>query len=245
MQSFYRMMVQAVAGGLLAASCMAVSADGPSTESGFLTDYSTLTATNETGREGVYVYRAADSEKRLSGIRAIMIDQPVLAIAADSKVKSLKPDDAKLVADTFRQVMVDELSHDSLITDRPGEGVVLIRTSLSNLYLQKKKRGLLGYTPAGFVITSAKRALDDVMGKINLTEVVLEAEVVDVNTGDVLVAVQDPHGNKENKKEFASWDEVQSTLEIYAKRLNCRIANARAATTAAQDCSAITAPAAE
>jgi hypothetical protein len=38
---------------------------------------------------------------------------------------------------------------------KPGPGVLYVRIAASNVHLKKKSRGLLVYTPAGFVVTAA------------------------------------------------------------------------------------------
>jgi len=229
---------------LVLAATSVVAAEGPDASSGFLTDYSLLKPAAK-GQVGQFIYIAPTAVERLGAYNAGLVDQPALAIAADSKVKSLKPDDAKLIADAFRQVMSDELAKGYQIVDRPGKGVLAIRTSFSNVYVQKKGRGLLGYTPVGFVVSTAKGALlDDVMDKVKLTQVVVEAEILDSVSGEVLAAVQDRHGDRTNKKEYASWKEVEGALSVFAQRLKCNLDNARVTPDKRQDCLLIVAPSA-
>ena len=74
-------------------------------DSGFLSDYSGLEAQPELGVENVKIYLHPDAYKRLEGYQAVMIDQPELIVAADSKVKSMKPDEMVQVAEAMRTAL--------------------------------------------------------------------------------------------------------------------------------------------
>lgn len=229
-----------VIGALIGMGAASVFAqDGPDSSSGFLTDYSLLKPSAE-GQVGTWVYVAPGAAEKAGAYKAVIIDQPAFAIAPDSKVKSLKPDDVKVIADAFRKVIADELSPSYQVVDQPGEGVLGLRTSFSNLYVQKKGRNVLGYTPVGFVVQTAKGALvDDVMDKVKLTQATIEVEIVDSATGEVLAAAMDERGKHADKKEYATWKEVEVVLTQYAKRVKCNLDNARAPAEQRTDCHAI------
>jgi len=44
------------------------------------------------------------------------------------------------------------------VVHEPGPGIMYVRFAVTNLYLKKKKRGLLSYTPMGFVVHSTMQA---------------------------------------------------------------------------------------
>ena len=231
---------------LFACACcaeVAWAADAPDAGSGFLSDYSLLKP-SAAGQVGQFIYIAPNATDKLAGYNAVMVDQPAFALAPDSKLKSIKPDDAKIIADAFRGVITDELAKGYLVVERPGKGVLGLRTSFSNVYVQKKGRGILGYTPVGFVVTTAKGALvDDVLDKVKLAETTLEAELVDSETGEVLAAVQDHLGNRANKKELSSWKEANDELSVWSQRLTCQLDNARELPANRKDCTTIVAAA--
>lgn len=227
---------------LLATLAPDTHADGPDASSGFLTDYAQLKP--RAGTPGDFVYLAPDIDEKLGGYQAILIEQPVLSVAADSKVKGLKPDDAKLVADTFAEVFTHAFAGKLLIAHTPGEGVMVLRTGLSNIYLQKRSRNILGYLPVGFVLGAAKSAmLDDVMDKIKLAQVLVELEVVDAASGEVIAAAQEPLGNRTEKREFTSWQELEGAMTLNALRFQCRLDNTKRDSASQQDCTAIELPA--
>ena len=210
--------------------------DSPDASSGFLTDYSLLKPSAR-GQVGTWVYVAPDATDKAGSYKAIIIDQPAFAIAPDSKVKALKPDDIKVIAEAFRKVIADEISPGYDVVDEPGPGVLGLRTSFSNIYVEKKGRRLLAYTPIGFVVTEAKQAmLDDVMDKVKLTQTTVEVELVDSVTGEVFAAAMDERGRHSDKKEHATWKEVQAVLAQYAKRVKCNLDNARVPADQRTDC---------
>ena len=58
------------------------------------------------------------------------------------------------------------------IAASPGPNTLTMRMALTNLHLKKKGRGLLGYTPVGFVASGVKKArMNDFVDNILLTEV--------------------------------------------------------------------------
>jgi hypothetical protein len=176
-------------------------------DSGFLSDYSKLKPVAGTD---IRIYRNPDALARFKDYRAIMIDQPELIIASDSKYKGIKPDEAKAVADIMRQRMNKAIGEYIEVVDKPGPGVLYLRIAASNIHLKKKKRGLLGYTPAGFVVTSAAQAAQDMQQKIILEDLRLEMEVMDSQSQEVLAAVVDVFEAAEKSSAPESWSGAPS-----------------------------------
>jgi Protein of unknown function (DUF3313) len=81
----------------------------------------------------------------------------------------------KLLADTVRLATMERLEAGGYpVADEPGPGVAYIRIAIANLYLKKKKRGILSYTPMGFVVHSTMQAaVRDLWKKI---DIILEPE---------------------------------------------------------------------
>ncbi len=75
------------------------------------------------------------------------------------------------------------------VVDKPAADVVVARTALTNLYLKKKKRGLLAYTPVGAVAKVGVDALRETLDKVDIIEMAFEGELTDSKSGDVLVAL--------------------------------------------------------
>jgi hypothetical protein len=168
---------------------------------------------------------------------AFLIEQPELFIAPDSKYGGMKPDEMKMMADSMRAIFADALMEKYQIAVTPGPNTLVMRMAFTNVHLKKKGRSLLGYTPVGFVVSGAKKALmNDFVDNILLTEVVWEAEIYDSETGERYGAMMTNLGNRESKKEFTSWDELTQALEVGAERIMCRLDNANAEEDELRDC---------
>jgi len=224
--------------GLLVLAASAV-ADGPDASSGFLTDYSLLKP-SVMGQLGQYIYVAPDAQQRLASVNAIYVEQPSLAVAPDSKVKTLQPNDAQLIANTFQQLLTEQLAPKYVMAVRADPGVITLRTALTNVYLQKPRRRLVSFTPVGLVVHAAKNALENVMQKVDLHEAVIQAELIDSNTGEVIVEMYDQKGGIANSKEYTDWQQIEDAFTVDAKRLACQLNNAHSPPQAQTNCWQIT-----
>ena len=63
------------------------------------------------------------------------------------------------------------------VVDQPGPDVLYMRTALTNLYLKKKKRGVLAYTPIGAVAKAGTDALKDTLDKVDIIEMALRGGI--------------------------------------------------------------------
>jgi hypothetical protein len=155
---------------------------------------------------------------------AVMIDQPEIFIAPNSKYKGIKPDDMKALADAFRTSMSQSLAQDFMIVEQAGPSVLYVRFAITNLQLKKKKKGLFSYTPVGLVAGVAKSALtSDITKKIDLKGLVMEMEVLDSNSKQQLAAAVEVRSG--SKEEPASWAELEAMIGVYAERMRCTLRN--------------------
>jgi len=165
---------------------------------------------------GAFIYRNPSAH----GIsyKKVLIDPIEIFVAADSEYKGIEADEAKVIADDLRQTLIKELEPEFPVVDEPGEGVLGIRLAITNVYIQKKKRGLLGYTPIGFVVTS----IGNMAGlRTELGKATIEAELLDGGTNEQLFALIYPLGN--DKDEKLSWEELGKRLDVYAQRLRASL----------------------
>jgi len=151
-------------------------------DSGFLSDYSKLKPLAGTD---TLMYTAPNAYTDFKNYKAVMIDQPEFVIANDSKYKGVKPDDAKAVADALPAQMSDTVTKNGrlYVVDKPGPGVLYIRIAASNIHLKKKSRGLLGYTPAGFVVGSA----------VSAGQVMQQKIMMNISQRDLATAIHVPY----------------------------------------------------
>jgi len=203
--------------------------------SGFLDNYEQLQPAEDDWLSQIYT--GPDFQQKISGTTAFMVEQPEIFVAADSKYKGMKPDDMKLMADSLRAVFAEALMEEYQIAASPGPNTLVMRMAFTNVHLKKKGRGLLGYTPVGFVVSSAKKSLmNEFVDNILLTEVVWEAEILDSQTGERHGAIMISLGDKNDKKEFTSWDQLMQVLEVGAARVICRLNKAKADEAEIRDC---------
>ena len=173
-----------------------------------------------------YTYLAEGAPGKMANYSAVMIDQPEIFIAPNSKYKGMKPDDMKQLADAFRSAMAASLSTTYMIVDQPGPNVLYMRFAISNVQLKKKKKGLFSYTPIGLVAGAAKSAMtSDFTKKIDLKGVTVEVEILDSVSEEQLAALLEMRSGK--KDDPASWAELEALITVYGQRVGCRLDNAR------------------
>lgn len=199
-------------------------------ESGFLTDYSVLEPqASESGTD--LIYGAPGALERFANYNAVMVDQPEIHFSADSEYRGLKPEDAQSLAGIVRNDLTTTITQAGYaVVDTPGPNVLFLRTALSEMYLKKKKRGLLSYTPVGIVVHAGADALSETLKKVDIIEMTLEAELSDSVSAEVLGAVVLDRGqrkSKGHKEERISMEEFEAIVLEYSARFACRLDNAR------------------
>ena len=216
-----------------------VFADSPP-ESGFLSDYSRLESPEVEWLD--YVYMTDDFSQRIASAEAIIIAQPEIFLAPDSKYKGMKPTDMQIITESMRQLVVEAFADGYQIAYSPGPNTVTISMAFTNLYLKKKPRTPgIGWLPQVYLATSAKRALlNDFTENILLTELVWEAQITNSETGEILGEILLKLGERKKKKSFTSWDELTVALSVASERFRCRFDNASLAESARRDCLEIT-----
>jgi hypothetical protein len=227
---------------LMLGLCLTASAFGQDND--FLSDYSLL-EDNKDGRFVDSIYKAQNMEQRLGDYDSVMVDQPEIFIAADSKYKGAKGDQLKALADIARLSTIAQLEAGGFhVVDEPGTDTLFMRWAITDLYLQKKKRGILSYTPVGMVVHATKGAATrDLWKKIDIVELKLEAEWSDVVTGEILAAVvthqQGFRKEKGTKADVVSWQELEALFDTVGERMSCMLSNARSPEEEWDDCAAI------
>lgn len=191
----------------------------------FLTDYSLLEPYD--GDLVTSRYLIPDIMQRLADYDAVLVDQPEIFIATDSKYKGAKGDQLKALADVARLAAIEQLEAGGYrIAAEPGPNVLYIRWAITDLYLQKKKRGILSYTPIGFVVHAThSAAVRDLWKKIDIAELSIEIEMSDLVTGEILAAaVTSQQGMRKAKGQKAiivSWQELDALFMTVGARLTC------------------------
>ena len=144
----------------------------------------------------------------------VLIGAITIYYSDDSKSKAIDPDDLKIITDQIRHSLTLNLSRHVEIVDEPGPGVALANVAIVKIKYANKKRGLLGYTPVGFAITSAANAAN-IRGV--LADAKIQGELVDSVSGKQL-SIFEIHQIKKAKEQM-EWEDVQATLKEFTKRL--------------------------
>ena len=235
------------------ALCFTMCPPASAQNSGFMVDYSIfddVDAEELKVLEGEYldqIYLRPGWREFASDATSIMVDQPEVWVDPESKYKGIKPDAIKVLADSFRQGLTENLAQEFEIVDEPGPGVIYVHWAITDLYLAKKKKSPLSYTPAGMVLSGAKNAvISDIWKKVDMVEMTLEVEMIDADTGEILAAGIIMEGARKDKKagqkkrDPVTWDEVDALVDTLAARMGCRIKNSKRAEADREDCLALT-----
>ncbi len=154
----------------------------------------------------------------------VMMEPITIFISPDSEYKGLNPDELKTLADTFRETVTRTLEPEIPVVNQAGPGVMYMRAALTDVDVAKKKRGLLGYTPIGFVAGVAKEAVAG--PSVTLKNASLEIEMLDSVSGERLGVLVDK-APKSAGDDHLSWDSISKTFQYYADRFKARMQAAK------------------
>jgi len=215
---------------LIAAATLTLLPGATFAESGFLSDYSKLTPVQSaTGTDRVYI--APDGIERIAQYTAVMVDQPEILFSADSEYRGMKPEDILALASIMRDALKERLEEGNYkVVEQPGPDVLFVRVGLTDLYLKKKKRAVLAYTPVGAVVKAGSDALKETLKKVDIIEMSLEAEFADSTSRDVLAAAVIQSGGRKTagqKESRMDMEAFRAHVHEYASRLRCRLDNAK------------------
>jgi hypothetical protein len=85
-----------------------------------------------------------------------------------------KPENLVAVAELIREGLSARLVGGGYnVVDAPGPNIVYLRIALTDLYLKKKKRKLLAYTPIGAVAKAGADIVREMMDKVDIIEMAL------------------------------------------------------------------------
>ena len=211
----------------------------------FLSDPASLRGDERFG--GDLVYFSDNILERLVAYESVMVDEPVIFIAADSPYNGFKASDIAAVAEMMRQSIIQGLTTQPVsfghfqAVDQPGAATLYVRLALKNVYIRKNKRGLLAYTPVGAVVKGASDLAREAIDKSTLVEMAVEAEMQDSVSGEVLFAIAMDRGQRADKsanvkEEAAEWEATGNIAQALGRRLACRLDNARLAEDQRKDC---------
>lgn len=205
--------VLAVACIALAATPVLVFASG----SAFIENAPTMIA--DAKNPGALIYVAPG--RSLRGFDKVAIEPIEVWYAADSDYKGVEPNELGGVTNSLRDALVRTLAPSYPVVSGSGPGVLHVRLAVTNVHAQKKRRGLLGYTPVGFVVGAARDAATS-GPNIDLQDATIEAELSDAE-GVRIAVVSEPLFAGSSRREALTWSEIGAALTAYGERLRGRL----------------------
>lgn len=186
-------------------------------------------------RAGAMIWTKPDLNR--AAYTRIVIEPITIFISPSSEYQDLDPNELKAIADGFNETFTKTLEPEIAVLNTAGPGVVYMRAALTNVKLTQKKRGLLGYTPIGLVVT----AVADAAGaRVSLKDAALEVEMLDSMTGErlgvlvdtalTIAAKEKPQQNLDGAatpttagSETLSWYSINEVFKFYAERFKARM----------------------
>jgi hypothetical protein len=202
---------------LIAALLVASPAFATAPPSGFIEDPPALTT--DAQRPGARSYIAAGRDLR--GFSRVAIDPVLVWYSPESKYQGIEPNELAAVANGLREILVEQLEPRYAVVKTEGPGVLQVRLAITNVVAQKKKKGLLGYTPVGLV-AGAVKGLASSAPNIDLGAAVIEAELLD-GDGKRLAVFVEPLADGKGKAEALTWESIGTVMAAYAQRLRKRL----------------------
>ncbi|HLF18721.1 MAG TPA: DUF3313 domain-containing protein [Candidatus Omnitrophota bacterium] len=170
------------------------------TETGFLSDYSGLEEDEES--KGMYIYTNPNANIA-QGYSKVIIAPVEFKLDPSVEAHQMKGEDRQKLTDYFYKELEDGLKENYTITTEAGEGVLLLRTAVTDVLPNKVYLNLhWSTTLIGAGIGGAS----------------LEAELVDSLTGERVLAFIDARkGKKLNyTKGLTKWGHTKEVLGIWA-----------------------------
>ena len=202
----------------LALSVCGLSAHAAQPASGFFEDPAPALV-DDAKRPGAKSWIAPG--KSLKGYTRIALEPILVWYAPGSKYQGIEPNELAAVTAGLHESLVLNLEPKYPVVGATGAGVLHVRLAITNLVAQKKKRGLLGYTPMGFVVGTAKN-LADAGPNIDLAQATIEAELLDAS-GTRIAAIVEPVADGPTRHEQLTWKAIGDVLDAYGKRLRARL----------------------
>ncbi|MBX3705318.1 MAG: DUF3313 family protein [Pseudomonadales bacterium] len=128
----------------------------------------------------------------------------------DSKAKDMDADESKQISDAMKAALASAAAGNAQVVSEPGPSTALVNVAITEINMQNKKRGLLGYTPVGLVVTTAANLSGM---RMQLKDARIEGEFVDSVSGERIAVFRvDQIGDWDDKKGL-SWEDLRAGLE--------------------------------
>lgn len=178
--------------GIFLAGC----ATARTIETGFLNDYSNFKMSEKV--DGLLVEKHAT--RKISDYSKFMVDPIEVRLTHESKGEKLSPEQIEKLVTEFHDEVVAALKKQYEVVNTPGEGVLRIRTALTDIYPNKIYLNLHWSTT---------------LSKHGIGGAAIEAEFLDTATGERILGVVDARQGKPLKytKGLSRWGHTKEVFD--------------------------------
>lgn len=186
--------------------------------SGFLGDYSDLEP--DPDKKNLLLYRKGDGSMR--AYRKFIIDQPLIYFHSEAQGVGVDPDDLAMLSTTLRDELVGSLEEGGAyeIVEEAGEGVAHMRLAITDVVPIDPKKNV-GTKAAGMAF-----GVGLLIPRVDLGSASVEAEILDSESGERLVAVVAVKKAKRFGgvvKGSKEWGDAKAAFKSWAKQLRKRL----------------------
>lgn len=183
-------------------------------------------------------YLVEDANTRLQGYTKIMIDEPLVFIAADSPYKGIKLARLNGITAGFRAAMIKAMSQDYEVVEKPGKDVLFLRLAMVDLSLKKKRFHILAYTPIGLVLRGGKEVaeseFDRAVEHLSLLGLKIEGQLYDSESAELLGEFV--NDRPADRKDPESWHQMKLEMTHYGELIDCMLSNSRSGSEKEAEC---------
>jgi hypothetical protein len=190
--------------------------------SGFLGSYANFTPGDKDQPNLVYLNPGRDLRK----YNKVLIDHVVVFFNPESKHKGVDPAQLNQLTQYFHQALVNALKDRYAIVDRPGDGVLRIRTAITDVEPGSPVKGAAtSIVPVGATISVIKKSTTG--SNMAVGRASMEIELVDSLSGVRLAAAID---RREGGKKVVSgkWTAIEEAFNYWAQKLRVWLDKERA-----------------
>lgn len=206
---------------LLLAGCAAQQLTSYET-SGFLSNYSNFRPGGEGQPNLVYL----NPDRQIKSYDKVLIDHVVVFFNPESEHKGVDPAQLTELAQYFHQALVGALQNRYTIVDKPGKGVLRIRTAITDVEPGSPVGGAATtIIPVGATVSLIKKSTTG--SNMAVGRASMEIELVDSLSGVRLAAAID---RREGGKKVVSgkWSAIEEAFEYWAHKLRVWLDKERA-----------------
>jgi hypothetical protein len=189
-------------------------------QSGFLTDYSYFQEDPEELVNWIYIKEGVS----FGDYDKMIIDHVTFFFKEDADFKGINAEEITELAKYCHTAFLEALTGAYSFVDKPGPGTVRMRMAITDLVPGKPISGTLStILPPSLIASHIKKAITG--SHIGMGGVTVEAELVDSQTNEVLIAgIGIKTGQKQKiVKSFTTWGQVKEIFNTQAKIFRSRL----------------------